>query len=333
MHAQHEAFALRHPFIGTEHILLGLLMEAEGVAAIALDRFGLTTESVRDQVRQTVGPSSERVKEKAPFTPRAKKVLELALREALRLGHNYIGTEHLLLGLVREGEGVAAQILSKVDATQDAVRFAVIELLTGQGVAVHQEGDALSGPQRQVLELLAAGRSHEEVAGALDISEATVKNHVHDVLEKLSPTRRAGAPGAVSSPSAAGGSPPWVDRLSPAVRQAIETTDRLLSDPKLDPERRQLITSGQLLLLWLGEEGSHVRKVFDSLGIDRDAVNAAVIDTPTDGTSDESPGARKVEIELPDSATAAAARQLSGEELAEAIRRYVDERPPDLPPS
>ena len=109
--AQEEARMLNHNYIGTEHILLGLNHEGEGVASKALESLGISLESVREQVQEIIGQGQQAPSGHIPFTPRAKKVLELSLREALQLGHNYIGTEHILLGLIREGEGVAAQVL------------------------------------------------------------------------------------------------------------------------------------------------------------------------------------------------------------------------------
>jgi ATP-dependent Clp protease ATP-binding subunit ClpA len=126
--AQEEARGLNHNYIGTEHILLGL-MEPGGIAAQALNRFGMTPAGTRDEVVARVSRGSHPPKGKIPFTPRAKKVLELSLREALKLSHNYIGTEHILLGLVREGEGVAAQILTEHAGDLTAVRQAVLDLL------------------------------------------------------------------------------------------------------------------------------------------------------------------------------------------------------------
>src|SRR5215469_16642156 len=130
--AQEEARELGHNYIGTEHILLGLLREEEGVAARALAAMGIGLDVVRREVRQIIGPGEGEQASHIPFTPRAKKVLELSLREALTLGHNYIGTEHILLGLVREGEGVAAQVLVKMGADLNRVRQEVIILLHGQ---------------------------------------------------------------------------------------------------------------------------------------------------------------------------------------------------------
>ncbi|HVF75375.1 MAG TPA: ATP-dependent Clp protease ATP-binding subunit [Acidimicrobiales bacterium] len=131
MLAQEEARLLNHNFIGTEHILLGLIHEGEGVAAKALESLGITLEAVREKVEETIGPAGSSTTGSPPFTPRAKKVLELSLREALQLGHNYIGTEHMLLGLVREGEGVAAQVLVNLGADLSRVRQQVIQLLSG----------------------------------------------------------------------------------------------------------------------------------------------------------------------------------------------------------
>ena len=129
--AQEEARLLDHNFIGTEHLLLGLLVEGEGVAAKSLEALGISAEVARTKVMETIGPSPKGYGSAPPFTARAKKVLELALREALQLGHNYIGTEHLLLGVVREGEGVGAQVLVSLGADLSRVRRQVIQLLSG----------------------------------------------------------------------------------------------------------------------------------------------------------------------------------------------------------
>ncbi|MDG2261268.1 MAG: ATP-dependent Clp protease ATP-binding subunit [Actinomycetota bacterium] len=147
--AQEEARLLNHNYIGTEHILLGLIHEGEGVAAKALESLGISLEAVRSQVEEIIGQGGSSPSGHIPFTPRAKKVLELSLREALQLGHNYIGTEHILLGLIREGEGVAAQVLVKLGADLSRVRQQVIQLLSGY-----------SGPAS------ASGGSGKEPAGA-----------------------------------------------------------------------------------------------------------------------------------------------------------------------
>ena len=129
--AQEEARMLNHNYIGTEHILLGLIHEGEGVAAKSLESLSISLQAVRDQVQEIIGKGQTAPAGHIPFTPRAKKVLELSLREALQLGHNYIGTEHILLGLIREGEGVAAQVLQKLGADLNRVRQQVIQLLSG----------------------------------------------------------------------------------------------------------------------------------------------------------------------------------------------------------
>ncbi len=129
--AQEEARTLNHNYIGTEHILLGLIREGSGVAAQALESLGISLEAVRQQVGQIIGRGQQAPSGHIPFTPRAKKVLELSLREAQQLGHNYIGTEHILLGLIREGSGVAAQVLVKLGADLNRARQQVVQLLHG----------------------------------------------------------------------------------------------------------------------------------------------------------------------------------------------------------
>jgi ATP-dependent Clp protease ATP-binding subunit ClpC len=132
--AQDEARHLKHNYIGTEHLLLGLLREEEGLAARVLEGLDITLEEVRNQVSRVVGQGDEPlVTGQIPFTPRAKKVLELSLREAMALGHNYIGTEHVLLGVVRENEGVAARILLDFDADAEKIRNEVFRMLGGRG--------------------------------------------------------------------------------------------------------------------------------------------------------------------------------------------------------
>jgi ATP-dependent Clp protease ATP-binding subunit ClpC len=130
-YAQDEARLLNHSFIGTEHILLGLLREGQGVGAQALQSLGISLEAVRARVEETIGMAGTAPASSPPFTPRAKKVLELSLREALQMNHSYIGTEHLLLGLVREGEGVAATVLVGLGADLGRVRQEVVNLMTG----------------------------------------------------------------------------------------------------------------------------------------------------------------------------------------------------------
>ena len=143
--AQEEARLLNHNYIGTEHILLGLIHEGEGVAAKALESLGISLEAVRQQVEEIIGQGGSSPSGHIPFTPRAKKVLELSLREALQLGHNYIGTEHILLGLIREGEGVAAQVLVKLGADLSRVRQQVIQLLSGYAGSKEPQGAQATG--------------------------------------------------------------------------------------------------------------------------------------------------------------------------------------------
>jgi ATP-dependent Clp protease ATP-binding subunit ClpC len=136
--AQDEARALKHNYIGTEHLLLGLLREQEGLAARVLASLGVTTEEVRAQVARIVGEGDDAESGQIPFTPRGKKVLELSLREAISMGHEHIGTEHILLGLMRENEGVAARILLDLDADAEKIRTRVMEMLSGGEYRVEQ---------------------------------------------------------------------------------------------------------------------------------------------------------------------------------------------------
>jgi ATP-dependent Clp protease ATP-binding subunit ClpC len=170
--AQEEARMLNHNYIGTEHILLGLIHEGEGVAAKALESLGISLEAVRQQVEEIIGQGQQAPSGHIPFTPRAKKVLELSLREALQLGHNYIGTEHILLGLIREGEGVAAQVLVKLGADLNRVRQQVIQLLSGysQGKEAATAGAPAEGTPATSLVLDQFGRNLTQAAreGKLD---------------------------------------------------------------------------------------------------------------------------------------------------------------------
>ena len=169
--AQEEARMLNHNYIGTEHILLGLIHEGEGVAAKGLESLGISLEAVRAQVEEIIGQGQQAPSGHIPFTPRAKKVLELSLREALQLGHNYIGTEHILLGLIREGEGVAAQVLVKLGADLNRVRQQVIQLLSGyQGKETVVQGGPAEGTPSTSLVLDQFGRNLTAAAreGKLD---------------------------------------------------------------------------------------------------------------------------------------------------------------------
>ncbi len=143
--AQEEARMLNHNYIGTEHLLLGLIHEGEGIAAKALESMGVTLSAVREQVQDIIGPGQQAPSGHIPFTPRAKKVLELSLREALQLGHNYIGTEHILLGLIRAGEGVASQVLTKLGADPSRVRQTVIDMISGYQGGTGDAGKETAG--------------------------------------------------------------------------------------------------------------------------------------------------------------------------------------------
>ncbi|NLV56999.1 MAG: ATP-dependent Clp protease ATP-binding subunit [Acidimicrobiales bacterium] len=165
--AQEEARLLNHNYIGTEHILLGLIHEGEGVAAKALESLGISLEAVRKQVEEIIGQGTQSPSGHIPFTPRAKKVLELSLREALQLGHNYIGTEHILLGLIREGEGVAAQVLVKLGADLSRVRQQVIQLLSGYS----GPGGSSGGSGQEKAGATAGGSGEASPSGSLVLDQ------------------------------------------------------------------------------------------------------------------------------------------------------------------
>ena len=186
--AQEEARMLNHNYIGTEHILLGLIHEGEGVAAKGLEALGISLEGVRAQVEEIIGQGQQAPSGHIPFTPRAKKVLELSLREALQLGHNYIGTEHILLGLIREGEGVAAQVLVKLGADLNRVRQQVIQLLSGyQGKEAATSGGPAEGTPSTSLVLDQFGRNLTQAAreGKLDPVIGR-ENEIERVMQVLS---------------------------------------------------------------------------------------------------------------------------------------------------
>jgi ATP-dependent Clp protease ATP-binding subunit ClpA len=185
--AQDEARELNHNYIGTEHLLLGLMRDADSVAAQALRELDIGQDAVREQVTEIIGRGKRSPSGHIPFTPRAKKVLELSLREALQLNHNYIGTEHILLGLVREGEGVAAQVLVKLGGSLSRVRDKVIELAPpGTG-----EGPELPSPLRR-----------SRVPGPLD----ELMRRLEAMDERLSAIERhLGLPGGSGAPAAGPG--------------------------------------------------------------------------------------------------------------------------------
>jgi ATP-dependent Clp protease ATP-binding subunit ClpC len=162
--AQEEARMLNHNYIGTEHILLGLVHEGDGVAAKAMAAMEISLEKVRQQVEEIIGRGAQAPSGHIPFTPRAKRVLELSLRESLQLGHNYIGTEHILLGLIREGEGVAAQVLVRLGADLNRVRQQVIQLVHG-GKGEAEEADL---PRSALARGLSLGEIHETLKAITD---------------------------------------------------------------------------------------------------------------------------------------------------------------------
>jgi ATP-dependent Clp protease ATP-binding subunit ClpC len=196
--AQEEARMLNHNYIGTEHILLALIHVGEGTGARALDSLDISLEAVRQQVEEIIGEGETESPGQIPFAPRAKEVLELSLRESLQLGHNYIGTEHVLLGLIREGEGVAAQVLQELGADLNRVRQTVILLLSGytagkgEQIASRQEvRTALDPPspfderEKIVLSLLLQGATTSGIADTLGVSREKVNEIVEAVIDRL----------------------------------------------------------------------------------------------------------------------------------------------------
>ena len=181
--AQEEARMLNHGYIGTEHILLGLIHEGEGVAAKALESLSISLDGVREQVQEIIGPGQESPSGHIPFTPRAKKVLELSLREALQLGHNYIGTEHILLGLIREGEGVAAQVLVKLGADPSRVRQQVIQLISGY------QGKETTGAGQNHVEAIPSGSVVLDQFGR-NLTQAARENKLDPVIGRESEMER-----------------------------------------------------------------------------------------------------------------------------------------------
>ncbi len=199
--AQDEARLLNHNYIGTEHILLGIVSLGEGTAAKTLESLGISIESVREVVQATVGVGKHSQSGHIPFTPRAKKALELSLREALLLGHDYIGTEHILLGLVREGDGVAAQVLVRMGADLNRVREQVIQVLAEyQG----QEPEVRTVRARPVPASLAAGRQQEILRMLADITARLSAVEEHLGIRRRTEGGQAGR--SAADPAAAAGS-------------------------------------------------------------------------------------------------------------------------------
>lgn len=188
--AQDEARNLEHNYIGTEHILLGLIREGEGVAAKALEMANISLEGVRDQVIEIIGKGENDSKDHIPFTPRAKKVLELSMREALQLGHNYIGTEHILLGLIREGEGVANQVLTNLGADLGSIRQNVIHLLSGYpGAGQNEAGGETVGVGTGTQKPQKSGSAILDQFGR-NLSEAARENKLDPVIGRVNEMER-----------------------------------------------------------------------------------------------------------------------------------------------
>lgn len=188
--AQDEARSLEHNYIGTEHILLGLIREGEGVAAKALEMANISLKGVRDQVIEIIGKGENDSKDHIPFTPRAKKVLELSMREALQLGHNYIGTEHILLGLIREGEGVANQVLTNLGADLGSIRQNVIHLLSGYpGAGQNEAGGETVGVGTGTQKPQKSGSAILDQFGR-NLSEAARENKLDPVIGRINEMER-----------------------------------------------------------------------------------------------------------------------------------------------
>jgi ATP-dependent Clp protease ATP-binding subunit ClpC len=193
--AQEEARMLNHNYIGTEHLLLGLIHEGKGIAAKSLEMLGIDLESVRSEVEKIIGKQEESSPPGGiPFTPQAKKALELSLREALKLGHADIDTEHILLGLVREGEGVAAQVLQGLGADVKRVRRRTIQLLSGYVVGPASEREELlTEEEEEVMSRVADGYSTAEIARELRVSPRTVQSQMEGIFQRLGARDRTGA--------------------------------------------------------------------------------------------------------------------------------------------
>ncbi|GAA1320898.1 ATP-dependent Clp protease ATP-binding subunit [Brachybacterium rhamnosum] len=199
--AQDEARLLNHNYIGTEHILLGLIHENEGVGAKALEALGVTLDAVREQVRDIIGEGNQTPSGHIPFTPRAKKVLELSLREALQLGHNYIGTEHILLGLLREGEGTAVKVLSRLKAEPAAVRQEVIERLSGyQGKEPAAAGGPAEGQPAGSLVLDQFGRNLTQAAREGNLDPVIGREHEAERVMQVLSRRTKNNPVLIGEP-------------------------------------------------------------------------------------------------------------------------------------
>jgi ATP-dependent Clp protease ATP-binding subunit ClpA len=212
--AQEEARMLQHSYIGTEHLLLGILAGGDGTAVRALDEIGITLDIVRQQVEQIVGLGKKSLTGHIPFTPRAKKVLELSLREALRLGHNYIGTEHILLGIIREGEGVAAQILTRLGDDLSVVRAHVVRLATTSAEAPAETADVAA--RRPVV-----ARQSGVIALLEDISVRLANIEAHLGIARPRNPRAPGAGAAEAGAAEAGAAETGAAEASAATEPGV----------------------------------------------------------------------------------------------------------------
>jgi ATP-dependent Clp protease ATP-binding subunit ClpC len=257
--AQDEARTLKHNYIGTEHILLGLLREEEGLAARVLDTLDITVEEVRAQVARIVGQGDEVTTGQIPFTPRAKKVLELALREALSLGHNYIGTEHILLGLVRENEGVAARILLDFDADAERIRNEIIRMLSGPGRRQGAGAGATEKGQKSSKLLDQFGRNLTKLAteGKLDPVVGRM-NEIERVMQILS-RRTKNNPVLIGEPGV--GKTAVVEGL--AQRISSNTVPELLKNKQIYTLDLAALVAGSK---YRGEFEERLKKVMKEIG-------------------------------------------------------------------
>ena len=230
--AQEEARLLNHNYIGTEHILLGLVRDGEGVACRALETLGVSLDRMRRRVEEKIGHGSSAPSGHIPFTPRAKKVLELSLREALELGHNYIGTEHILLGLVREGEGVACQVLVEAGVELSRLRATVIQLLTDGRTAPQAarlvQGTAL-GPRQMICSF--CGRDLWDVTHYIAGAHAAICEECVDAsrAQLEDAVARGADAGAVHLPPRVSGNPPTdyaVGEIVEAFQSVFGSKDR-----------------------------------------------------------------------------------------------------------
>jgi hypothetical protein len=256
--AQEEARLLEHSFIGTEHILLGLIHEGEGVAAKALQSMDVSLEAVREKVKETIGLAGSAPTGSPPFTPRAKKVLALSLREALQLGHSYIGTEHLLLGLVREGEGVAAQVLRSLGADLPRVRREVMQLLSGrqsEDPVTARASPSLVGasnPRARVVLCSFCGRGPPESGQLLSGTNAFICEHcIHEWSARLGTLGTPHGWFSIASPGRAvpvAGEPPEHSEIAEsAIRAAFADSGKASEDGVSVPTVERGETLGPVL--------------------------------------------------------------------------------------